>query len=138
MKRLFIDTNVILDLFMNRVPFSFDAADLFELASQEKINLFVSPLSFNNIYYISRKSIGHDAAIANLKKMSALTIVLDVTKKIIDDALVSDNPDFEDAIQYYTALANNSIEAIVTRDRIGFKKSTLPVFSPAEILKLLA
>ncbi len=99
MNRFFVDANVIIDFLMDREPFSDDAADLFEFAIEGKIILFIAAVSFNNIYYIIRKKIGHAEAINRLVKLSSFTNVMDLTHAIIKKALVSDNPDFEDSVQ---------------------------------------
>jgi len=137
MTNLFLDTNVIIDFLATREPFSLNAAILFELAEKKKVNLFVSAVSFNTIYYILRQKFGHKATLEVLDELSLLVSTLSVTGKIIKEALISGNTDFEDAIQYYTALSDTRIEVIVTRDVTGFKKSQLRVLRPDEITKFL-
>jgi predicted nucleic acid-binding protein len=134
MSNFFVDANVIIDLLMDRKPFSQQSADLFENALSGKVGIFASALSFSNIYYIIRKSIGHKEAIVRLEKLSEFCIILDVTQAIIKASIASGHSDFEDSIQYHTALSNPVVEAIVTRDRSGFNMSQLPVFSPEEAL----
>jgi predicted nucleic acid-binding protein len=135
MKKLFIDTNIVIDLLANREPFYEDAAKLFSLADKNKLKLSVSSLTFANTNYILQKS--NSALIAKeiLRKFKILTIVLSVEDKIIDLAL-NDNGfvDFEDAIQYYTAIENNQ-DAIITRNLRDFKTSRLPVMTASEFIK---
>ncbi len=137
MKYFFVDANVIIDYLSKREPFSTEAAELFELAENNKIRIFVSAVSFNVIYYILRQQLGHKVTIGYLVELSSLITISDVTHSVINNALTFDNIDFEDSIQYYTALSNPEIEAIITRDKKGFKKSELPVFKPSEVLKLI-
>ncbi len=138
MKNLFFDTNVIIDFLADRAPFSRQAADLFEKALGGEIKVFVSSLCFNNVYYIIRKAVGHDAAIHKLTMLSSFTEVLSVPQSVIKLALSSGNSDFEDAVQYYTAISDQSIEGIVTRDKKGFANSQLPVLLPLEALLLVS
>ena len=137
MKYVFVDANVIIDYLAMREPFSTEAAELFELAENNKISLFISAVSFNIIYYIIRQQLGHKAAVTSLSAISSLVTIISVTGTVINNALAMDNTDFEDAIQYYTAISIPKIEAIITRDKKGFKKSELPVFKPLEALKLI-
>lgn len=137
MKHLFIDVNVILDYLTDREPFSTDAANIFELAEQGKIRLFTAAVSFNLTYYILRKRIGHKSTLKVLEDLAFLVTISDVTQDVIKNALKSDRSDFEDAIQYYTALSNPEIQAIITRDKLGFKNSNVAVFTPTDILRFI-
>ena len=137
MRNVFVDTNVLFDFLIDRPPFSGVAADILELAVQGKTKVFVAAISINNIYYTLRKIIGHKEAKHKLKQLSSFIEILDVTHGIIEKALDLDYPDFEDGIQYLVAISNPDIEAIITRDIIGFKNSKLPVLKPDEALKLI-
>jgi predicted nucleic acid-binding protein len=135
MKKLFIDTNIVIDLLANREPFYEDAAKLFSLADRNKIKLSVSSLTFANTNYILLKSNSASVAKEILRKFKILTIVLSIDDKIIDLAL-NDNGfvDFEDAIQYYSAIENNQ-DIIITRNLRDFKTSRLPVMTASEFIK---
>ena len=134
MKSIFMDTNVIIDFLADRQPFSDDAAKLFDLAIDGKVRIYISAVSYNNIYYVLRQSLTNNAAIKLLEELDELTEIADVTKAIIQQALKTDFKDYEDAIQYYCALSIPKIDFIVTRNTKDFKKSTLPVLTPAESL----
>jgi len=138
MKNLFIDANVVIDYLTTREPFSTDAALLFELSERGKIRMFTASVSFNVIYYLIRQKLGHKSAIGLLEELSMLLSISDVTQKVIKNALASGNSDFEDSIQYYTALSEPEIDAIITRDKKGFKNSEISVFTPTEILHIIA
>lgn len=109
-------------------------AKLFDLAEKGKINLMISALSYSNIYYIIKKTCSLKEMISLLKDLEALTETLDVTKEIISKSLTSDFKDFEDSIQYNTALANKKISAIVTRNVKDYKGIKLTVLTPDEVL----
>jgi predicted nucleic acid-binding protein len=134
MKSIFMDTNVIIDFLADRQPFSDDAAKLFDLSIDGKVRIYISAVSYNNIYYVLRQSLTNNAAIKLLEELDELTEIADVTKAIIQQSLKTDFKDYEDAIQYYCALSIPKIDFIVTRNTKDFKKSTLSVLTPAESL----
>ena len=137
MKNLFLDTNIIVDTLADRQPFSKAGAKLFDYAENGKIKLFISALSYANIYYIIRKTCSHKEMLMTLKDLETLIETIDVTKQIISKSLHSDFKDFEDSIQYYTALSNKKINAIVTRNGKDFKKSDLAILTPEEALSII-
>ncbi len=137
MKNLFLDTNIIIDVIGDRKPFSESAARLFHLGEKGTINLFISALSYANIYYVLRKDYSHKEMIAILKDLEAIFKTLDVTEQVISKALHSDFKDFEDSIQYNSALANKRIGAIVTRNGKDYKKSEIAILTPEEALRII-
>jgi predicted nucleic acid-binding protein len=137
MKHLFLDTNVVLDFLSDRKPHSTDAAVLFELAEKEKVTLHLSAISYNNIYYIIRRVVGYKKALALLSEIAELVYCIELNEGIINKAMKSDFPDFEDAIQFYSALSNNKINAIVTRNTKDYKKSTISIVSPKEAVTII-
>jgi predicted nucleic acid-binding protein len=129
-----MDTNVVIDFLADRQPFSLHAAKLFDLSLDGKVKLYVSAISYNNIYYILRQSLTNNATIKLLEELEEMTDIIDVTKTIIKQSLKTDFKDYEDAIQYHCALSKPKIDFIVTRDTKDFKKSTLPVLTPSEAI----
>ena len=137
MKNIFLDTNVIIDFLGDRRPFSLLAAKIFNYSLQGKVKVFISAVSYNNIYYILRQSLTNRETIKLLDELCEMTEIADVTKAIIKKSLKTDFKDFEDAIQYNCALSINKIDFIVTRDTKDFKNSVLPVLTPEEALSSL-
>jgi predicted nucleic acid-binding protein len=137
MKHIFMDTNVVIDFLADRQPFSQQAARLFDLTIDGKVTIYISAVSYNNIYYILRQSLTNNATIKLLEALVEMTEITDVTKGIIQQSLKTDFKDYEDAIQYYCALSIPKIDFIVTRDTKDFKKSTLSVLTPAEAIVAL-
>jgi predicted nucleic acid-binding protein len=137
MKNIFLDTNVIIDFLADRKPFSLEAAKLFNFCVLGKVKIYISAVSYNNIYYILRQSLSNTDTIKVLDELSEMTEIADVTKSIIKKSLKIDFKDFEDAIQYYCALSVHKIDFIVTRDTKDFKKSTLSIMTPAEAVSYL-
>ena len=137
MKQVFLDTNVIIDFLADRKPFSMAVAQLFNFAVSGKVKMYISAVSYNNIYYILRQTLSNVETISLLEELCDMTEIADVTKKIIKESLKSELKDFEDAIQYNCALSLNKIDFIITRDTKDFKKSILPVMNPEEALTLI-
>ena len=133
----FVDANVVIDFLADRKPFSKACNKLFDLSDKGKVKLFISSLSYNNIYYVVKKATTHKAMITILRELELMTETVDVTKSIIKLSLASDFNDFEDAIQYYAAISHKKINAIVTRDTKRYKNSELAVLTPEEAVGLI-
>jgi len=136
-KSFFIDTNILLDFLADRKPYSDHAATIFENQQQSKIYLYVSAISFNNLYYIISKIEGHKTAIRLLKELSDLVTIIPLEQSIIQRSLDSSFADFEDAIQYYSALKIRNIKGIITRNTKDFRKSEIAILTPELALKLI-
>ena len=132
--KIFLDTNVVLDHLADRQPFAEYAHRIFALAEMEELTVCLSALSFSNLYYILRKLKGHNGTLAVLGKLKLLVRVSAVTEAEIQSALSSNFKDFEDAIQHFSAKAEGSITAFVTRNRDDYAASAIPVLSPDEFL----
>jgi predicted nucleic acid-binding protein len=134
MKKLLLDTNIILDLLAKREPFYKEAALLFSLADQEKVQVFVSALSYANANYVLFRERKPEDAKLILRKLRLIVQVLSMDEKVVDLSLNDENfRDFEDALQYYTAL-KNGIEIIITRNLRDFQKSALPVMTAGQFI----
>lgn len=136
MEKILIDTDVILDFFFDRKPFSDDASQILSLCELNKIQGYVTPVIISNIYYLLRQTAKHEKVIENLKQLLTFIEVLIMDKNIIIQALNSPFKDFEDALQNYTAENNIDIKIIITRNIKDFKKSNLGVITPENYLKL--
>ncbi len=134
MEKLLVDTNIVIDLLSKREEFFQEAQELFTLADNNEIVLFVSALTFANTHYLLSKYQKLDEARKTLIKFKVLVNVAALDDKIVELALVSDFKDFEDAIQYHTAL-ENEVDIIITRNKKDFKNSKLPVMTAKEYLK---
>ena len=133
MNKVFVDTDVILDLLAERIPFFHFSAVLFTFAEMKKLELYTSPLILANTFYILRKQLGNDEAKNALRKLRILLHVVESSESIIDKALNSDFTDFEDAIQYYTAL-DHDIKIILTRNVRDYKNASVIVQTPEAFL----
>jgi predicted nucleic acid-binding protein len=135
MDKILVDTNIVLDLLTKRKDFYLPASKLFTLADNGKVRLAISSLTFATTYYLLSRELDTAKAKEILRKFKVLVIVLPVDDKVIDLALNSDFKDFEDAIQYYTAIENKQ-EIIITRNLRDFKLSSLPLLTAEDYLKM--
>jgi len=134
MTKLLVDTNVVLDLLAKRAPFYLQSLQLFSLADLNEIELVVSTLSIVNAHYIlnDKRKIKESRSI--IGKFKVLVNSYELNDKILELAINdSDFNDFEDRIQYYTALESRC-EIIITRNLKDFKRSAIPVLSPKAYL----
>ena len=133
--RVFLDTNILLDVLARRDPFFEHSARIWTMAEQGEIVASVSVLSFNNIYYIVRKAEGKEKAAKALRLMRDIFVIVAPGRQIVDRAVDSEIDDFEDAVQYFSA-SRSRADYLITRDASGFPASPLPVLSPQEFLVL--
>lgn len=137
MKKLFIDTNIIIDLLSKREPFYEEAAILFSLADKKQVELSVSALSIANTSYTLLRQLDSTKTRSILRNLRLIINVLALDDKIIGLALNDETfHDIEDALQYYTAI-NNTQEIIITRNLKDFKKSILPTMTAKQFIKTI-
>ena len=137
MKHLFLDTNVVIDVLVERHPFFENSAQLMELRFTNKVKLYISTLSYQIIYFLLKKNNSHKHVISLLEQILDITEIIDVTGDVIQQSIKSEFSDFEDAIQYYSAISNKKIEIIVTRNTKDYKTSKLPALTPQEAYLLV-
>jgi predicted nucleic acid-binding protein len=138
MPPIFLDTDILLDVFAERHPFYKNAARVLTLIEKRHITGCTSSLIFANLYYIIRKLRSREAAVTHLRKLQALVTVLAVDERSIHFALNSAFADFEDAIQYYTAKQHH-IKYLITRNTKDYKaadKTILTICTAEDYLKL--
>ena len=132
--KIFVDTNVIIDLLGKREPFYIESLKIFSLADSKEIDLITSSLNIVNTHYILKDVMKIKGARLVMGKFKVLIQSFELNNKIIDLALNDLKfKDFEDGIQYYTAL-ESKCEIIITRNIKDFKISSIPVLSPKEYL----
>ena len=133
MSRIFLDTNVILDLLAQRAPFFDSIARLATLADQKKLILVASPLSFTTVDYVLNKYESSESVVSKLRKFKIICEVCEVNEETVEKGLNSNFKDFEDSIQYYTAVQSNC-SIIITRNGKDFKNSNIPIMTAEEYL----
>jgi predicted nucleic acid-binding protein len=130
---VFVDTDIVLDLLTGRQPFHQSAAQLFSLVERGDLKACVSSLTFANLFYILRKETSAPKAIEILKKLRQLVTVLAVDDGIVAKALDAGFTDFEDALQYHTALGKG-IDTLVTRNVRDYRKPAIAICTAEEFL----
>ncbi|MBT3208807.1 MAG: PIN domain-containing protein [Bacteroidetes bacterium] len=135
MKKLFIDTNIVIYLLSRRDLFYEESADLFSLADQKIIELNISSLTIANTSYILLRQTNSEKTKEILRKLRLIVNILPLDDKIIGVAL-NDNSftDFEDGLQYFTAIENKQ-DIIITRNLKDFKASKLPVMTARQFIE---
>lgn len=135
MKKILIDSDVLMDFLTEREPFDQDSAKILTYCELKKVHGFVTPVIISNVYYLLKRVIKHDIAIEKIKRLMDFLDVLGINKPIIIHSLNSDFNDFEDALQNYAAQFSNKINIIITRNIKDYKHSELVVMTPSDFLK---
>ena len=136
MDKVLIDTDVILDFFFDRQPFSDHAAVVLSGCEQKKIEGYITPVILSNVYYLLRKTAKHELVIDKLRQLLFFLEILEMDKNSIMKAINSGFKDFEDALQNYAAENAGNIGVILTRNTKDFKNSKLGVMTPESYIKL--
>ncbi len=136
MKKILIDTNVILDIALDRELFVEKSVELIQLIVKNNTKAFITATTVTDIYYITQKTSGHNKTIEFLKNLFKFINIAGVDSISILNALKSDMTDFEDAVQAETA-KHNDINIVITRNKNDFKNSGLMVYSPDEYIILV-
>ncbi len=135
MNKLFADTNIVIDLLSRREPFYEEAANLFSMADRKQINLTISSLTIANTSYALLRQMDSSKAKSILRKLRLIVKILPLDDKIIGLALNDETfSDFEDGLQYFTAVENNQ-DLIITRNLKDFKASKIPAMTAKQFLK---
>lgn len=134
--KLFVDSDVVIDFFTDREPHVNPASELFELSEQGTLKLYLSAISINNIYYIVRKFLGHKKTLEVIEALTEMTEIIGTTKIEIIQALKNDFSDYEDSVQYSSALTIKSLDAIITRNVKDYRNSSVAVMTPLNFLKM--
>lgn len=135
MKNVLIDTDVILDFFFDREPFSENAAQVLSLCEKKIVIGYITPVILGNVYYLLSQKGKQEKVIEKLKALVSFLEILNIDKNAIITALNSDFKDFEDALQNFSAEQNGKINTIITRNTKDYKKSNLGVITPEDFLK---
>ena len=135
MDKIFVDTNIVLDLLSKRIKYLPETQILFTLAAQNKIQLYVSTLTFANAHYIMAHQMKIRDARKKLRKLKSLVHPVAFDERILELTLEASFKDYEDSIQYYSALSC-AADILLTRNKKDFKSSDLPVLNAKEYLIL--
>ena len=131
--KVFLDTNIVVDFCAKREPYFLDAAQIIDLGLKQKIQVAISSLTIINVAYILRKLFDKDVIINKLSELSKLCEVTPINSDIVNFAINQTSRDFEDIIQFYSALSVD-VDIIITRDKKGFSDFSLPIMTPKEFV----
>jgi predicted nucleic acid-binding protein len=134
--RILLDTNIILDIALGRLPHLADSGDVFRKIDNEFIYGFVTATTITDIYYVGKREKGHQITIDFISSLIEIVDVIGIDREIVIASLLSEFIDFEDAIQSVSSRLNR-IDYIITRNQKDFVKSEIPALSPREFLALL-
>ncbi len=135
MKKIFVDTNILLDLLFQRRGFFLDAKRLFNYSKSRNIDIFISAISINTIYYLLQKKFTKEYSKHLLEYIYDITDILPFDENIIFLAHQSSFKDLEDAFQYFTAKEHH-IPFLITRNIKDFAVDDLSVLSPQQFLEI--
>jgi predicted nucleic acid-binding protein len=134
MKKLFVDTNIVIDLLSRREPYYDEAATLFSLADKNQVELSISSLTIANTSYVLLGQMDSAKAKSILRILRLIVKILPLDDKIVGLALNDETfSDFEDGLQYFTAIENGQ-ETIITRNLKDFRNSKLPAITAKQFI----
>ncbi len=135
--RIFLDTNILIDLLSDRKPFSKFAINIFKKAEARKIEIYTSSHSIATTHYLLKKYVGEKELRETLYNLVELITVIAVDVDILKKGLLSKHRDFEDSIQIFCASSIENISFIITRNIKDFKGSEIKVLPPDEFCLIL-
>ena len=130
MDKILFDTDIILDFFFDRQPFSQFAATALSWSEQHKVAGFITPVICSNLYYILRQHGTHEKVIGKLSQLLTIVDVTHMDRQVVEAALTSNFRDFEDALQNFSAVLKGDINVILTRNVKDYKQSSRAVMTP--------
>jgi len=134
--KILLDTNIVLDVLMDRMPFSDTAVELFSKVEAGAIIGYLCSTNITTVYYLASKILGAARAQEEIKKLLSLFEVAPVNRLVLESALVVDFHDFEDAV-IHEAACHVGADAIITRNLKDFKKSRISVYTSDELVRIL-
>ncbi|UEG53670.1 PIN domain-containing protein [Mucilaginibacter daejeonensis] len=136
MTRVFVDSDILLDFILQRVPYFNVAADIIQLSGEGSVKCFSSVHGIVNVHYFAKKIFGEQATRAMLLEIMKLVDVVTENSNAVKQALTSEFSDFEDAVQYQAAL-NAGANYIITRNLKDYKHSAIPVMTAEQFLRTI-
>lgn len=134
MDNVLLDSDVLLDILLARVPFGLDALRVLDLCKKGKVRGFTTAVIIANVNYIAKKEHSSKVVRRNINALIKILDIVVIPKSIILKALASSFTDFEDALQNYAAVNTGKISFILTRNVKDYKHSILDVMTPKDYL----
>ena len=137
MKNIFIDVNILMDVFADRQPFIKNSLRIYNLGVNKKIKLFTSSNTITTLHYLLKRIISEEKTRTALEHVIDYVSIIPIDINIIKKSLKSNHKDFEDAIQIVSAQSINDMDCIVTRDLKDFKNAEIKVYTPDQFLNTI-
>jgi len=134
--KVLFDTNIILDILLDRQPFSEPASILLSKVERSEMDGFLCATTITTIHYLLSRHLNKEQAVSGINSIMALFAIASVNRLVIEDAIKAKFTDFEDSVLHEAARHAN-VEYIITRNIKDFKKAKIPVFTPVEFLNML-
>ncbi len=131
--KILLDTNIVLDLLLEREPFFKHSKELFILAETKKLKAYLSASSITTIHYLTAKALDKNEADKIIEMLLKIFLVTPLDKTVFTEAIANNGLDFEDSVIYSSAF-NTNIDYIITRDKKGFKNSKVKTIEPNSFL----
>jgi len=135
--KVLLDTNVVLDVLLNRHPFSDDSAQVMAMIDRSEVQGFLSATTVTTIHYLLAKYLDSNRSIKQVRLLLSLFEIAPVNRVVLENALAGHSPDYEDAV-IIEAAQHAGVEYIVTRNIKNFKKSVIPVYTSTGFIQALA
>ena len=139
MRKILIDSDVILDLFVSREPYHEEALRFFSYleTNAQTIGASASPVAIANVAYILTGLKNQRYAVGKIRELRTVIGISPMDQSCIDLALAQPYRDFEDALQYQCAVTN-SIAILVTRNERDYPRGDMEILSPVEFMRFVA
>lgn len=137
MKNVFIDINILVDVYANRFPFVDNSLKIYNLGIKRSIRLYTSSNTVTTLHHILKKSISEEKTRTAIEHLAEHIVIIPVDINIIKKSLKSNHKDFEDAIQIVSAQSINNMDCIVTRDLKDYKFAEITVLTPDDFLNTI-
>jgi len=134
--RVLLDTNVLLDVLLQRAPWVTDSSAVWQAHDQGQITGFIMACAIPDVFYIARRLTSLDEALGAVRVCLEAFDVCAVDRQALSMAYTLSGRDFEDNLQMACA-SIAGVDAIVTRDAEGFRESPVPILAPGELLARL-
>lgn len=134
--KVLLDTNIVLDLLLQREPFYKDALEIFSFIELKKIDGYLCATTMTTIHYLVSKTLKKNQSNKVIEDLLQLFKIAEVNKDVLLSSVKHNGIDFEDSV-LYTSAKFADIDVIVSRDKKGFKKSKVLVQEPNEFLASL-
>lgn len=134
--KIVLDTNIVLDVLLEREPFASLSINLFNAIEKKIIQGYLCATTITTIDYLLTKSVGKQSAKVYINQLLNLFAIAEVNDVILKAAINSDFSDFEDAVLYHSGVYTD-VDGFVTRNSKDFKTGSLPIYSPIELLRII-